>query len=545
MNDSDTVERNVADNVDDIPKVDVNSEKEAQDGIEEMLPILPPIILLDFDNDTNDDNTTGDEKSKRTVNNGLGYGFDRNSLHSPRKYNYYFPAGKTGTTVSIEESISPFLPRTIIEKVSPSNQKPVSSSFANVRQQGYRPDSSAGLNFPANYQSYRPASQPKSPPVFGLRTKLTKTSDSEPYQGGFVPIVGPSVDAYSNEDRESTYASTTPQSLTFSHNTESTAYATPSPQSYTTSGSNRYTYVTSSPLSYTGEEHSQRYLGQSSQHAINVQGYSRATQNVVKSSSTPNSLEAAAFLESIGIPSRVNSHDYVRSGSNVVGSSTSETDDASSYAEHGEQFANLPRYTVENGVRYENKIFWKYPNGKVSDVPPMTYETYSYPQAAKSQETQIYESTSTENSAQSQQGPVQFPMSPEPSAPSQPTSFISAETLSSLPQQQVYRLRYQNLVNQKQIIPQQIKTGSGISSSYSASSPTSSSTRNSFKLNEKSQKTRYETASRRPILKYMINSPNPEYLPYTTESTLRDTTPSNPFFVSGKMIFHIVYDFLD
>ncbi|XP_077270999.1 LOW QUALITY PROTEIN: uncharacterized protein LOC143902183 [Temnothorax americanus] len=500
VNDSDSVERPIADDAADAPDAAEGGreeEKEQQENVEEILPILPPIILLDFDNGTIESNTT-DEKSKRTVNNGLGYGFDRNSVPIPRKYNYYFPAGKTGTTVSIEESISPFLPRTIIEKVPPIDQKSISDSFADFGHQRTRGSARS------SYQFYNPAT--KSSPVFGLRTKLTKTSDSEPYQG-FTPIARPSVDAYSNVDyQEGAYASTTPQSLAFGPEEAVTSpgYATPSPQSYTASSSSRYTYVTPSP-SYV-----QRYVGQSSQRAINVQGYPRPKQSAAKPP-TSSPLEAATLLE------QLNSHNYARPGSNAAESSTPRPDDVSGYQENAGPFPDLPRYTVENGVRYENKIFWKYPDGRVSDVPPMTYETYSdYPslaalQAAKTQDasSQIYESASTESSVMSQ-GPVQFPMAPEPIGPRTP--FISMNTLSRLQQQQqTFRLGYQNYIGQKQAVSQQAKAGSGVSPTYSVSSAISSPLRDSLKSTGKYQKNRYETL-RRPTSKYMVNSPNPEYI---------------------------------
>lgn len=527
VNDSDSVEHSVSDNA---PN-DTESAEQEQDGVEEIMPILPPIILIDFDNTTSGDNATADEKSKRTINNHLGYGFDRNVLHAPRKYNYYFPAGKTGTTVSIEESISPFLPRTIIEKIPSSNQKPVLDSYADLRSQSgsYENRDSIRLNFqnPTSYQYYNPAI---SQSVFGLRTKLIKTSDPERYRS-LSSTARPPVETYSNVDyRDGAYASTTPQSLMLNSAEAETGYVTPSPQSYTTSSSSRYVYVTPSPPSY-AEVNSQRYLGQ---HVINVQAYAPVQSSV--ESSTVNPIDTAVFLENIGVQSKVNSHDYIRPTLNTMESSTPEPSE-SSYAESAGSFANLPRYTVENGVRYENKIFWKYPDGRVSNTPPRTYETYSEYlslealQAARSQDaSQIDESVSTKNSVLSQ-GPIQFPISPEPSGP--PTPFISAETLSRLPQQQAHRLGYQNLVGQKQIVPQQARAGSGVT--YST---TSSPLRNSVKANGKNQKNRYET-SRRPISKYMVNSPNPEYInSYTTESAPRSTTPSRVFVPSSELIFY-------
>nr|XP_012226799.1 PREDICTED: uncharacterized protein LOC105674811 [Linepithema humile] len=534
VNDSSSVERAVADNVSkvDIPSDTEEEEEEEEEDIDENIlpPILPPLILLDFDNGTSDDNVTTDEKSKRTVNDGLGYGFGRNSLVGSRKYNYYFPAGKTGTTVSIEESISPFLPRTIIEKLPAGNQKlPVSG----LRQQeSHRTDKSArtsGFQSSVN-QYYDPATQ--TPQVFGLRMKLTKTPQPETY-GGFSPIARP-VEAYSNhaDYREGAYASTTQQPLVFA---EPGGYVTPRPQAHAASSSSRYAYVTASPE----VQHSQRYLSQSNQHAISVHGYARPAQKV--ESSTSNSPDNAAFLENVGVHSRANPHEYIRAGSNAVESSTAG--DTSGYVESVAPYADLPRYTVEDGVRYENKIFWKYPDGRVSDVPPMTYETYSeYPSlaalqaAAKDAPSQIYEAASTESSVSSRnQGPVQFPTAPEPSGP--PTPFVSAESLSSnLPQQHAYRLGYQNLVSsQKQIMQQQhqIKASSGVLNKYTVSSTTPAPPRNFFKSGGKSQKNRYETL-RQPVFKYMVNSPNAEYVQtYTTENILRTTTPSSHFISSA------------
>lgn len=536
VNDSLVIERTVVDDASaDVGKAAADSaEEELEDA--ENLPILPPLILLDFDNGTINDNATADEKSKRTVNNGLGYGFDRNSLHTPRKYNYYFPAGKTGTTVSIEESISPFLPRTIIERVQPT-PRPVSEPHENSRQQSAFRSGGSELDVRTHtIQYYLPTA--KSQPTFGLRTKLTKTSNSEAYQG-YSSTVRPSVESYSNEDyRNGAYVSTTQQPLMYS-STEATGYVTASPQAYTATSS-AYTYVTPSPTAYEAEESSaQRYLGQSSQHTINVQGYARPVQRIV-GSSTANP-EGVTYLENVNVQSRTNPRGYARPGSNVAAEPpASGSAEMSGYMDNAGPFADLPRYTVENGVRYENKIFWKYPDGSVSDVPPRTYETYSsdYPslaalQAAKSQDSSsIYESSSTENSVLSQ-GPVQFPMAPESGAP--PSPFISAESLSKLPQQQVYRLGYQNLVGQKQAVVQQAKASSGISPAYTYTSTTRSSPRNSFRMNRKNQKSRYELPEPRPVSRYMVSSPNAEYTDsYTTQSTPKSTKPTSFFPPTGE-----------
>lgn len=509
-----------------ISRTNAEGSEETQDDDDEKddLPILPPIILLDFDNGTQNDNAS-DEKSKRTVNNGLGYGFERNSLHAPRKYNYYFPAGKTGTTVSIEESISPFLPHTIIEKVPPNDQRSIpTSSFARSRQPENRPVSSSNQNS-VNYRYHNPGTQP----VFGLRTKLMKVPEQ---YGGFSPIARPTGETYAEYQGEA-YASTTRQPIEFNP-AEETSYVTPRPQSYAVSSSSRYTYVTPSPQSYV-EVQSQHYLGQGSQHAINVQGYSRPGHASMESSTPSGSLGPTIYLENT--QSRLNPQNYARPNANAIESSTP----VPSGTDGTEPFANLPRYTVENGVRYENKIFWKYPDGRVSDVPPMTYETYSeYPSLAalqtdkSSQESsQTYESKPRENSVLSQ-GPVQFPLAPESGNP--PSPFISADSLSRLRQQQIYRLGYQNLVSQKQIVPQQSKAGSGISPAYTASSTTPAPSRSSLKSNRKNQRNRQETL-KRPLPKYMVNSPNAEYVEsYMTQNAPRSTPPPGSFMSSSKII---------
>jgi len=508
----------------DIPETDGDEGVQDGDEEDELPPILPPIILLDFDNGTQYDNTTTDEKSKRTVNNGLGYGFERNSLHEPRKYNYYFPSGKTGTTVSIEESISPFLPRTIIEKVPEGDQRSSVSagSFSRPRQQENRPATS---NRAANHRYHDSV---KSQPVFGLRTKLTKVSNTE--YGGFSPIARPTTETYV-EYQDGAYASsTTPQSVLFG-STEEASYpeVTLRPRGYAASSSSRYAYVTPNPQSYA---ESQRYLGQGGHRTINAQSYSRPTQTSVESSTRSGSLDPAAYVENV---SRLRPESYARPGTNqAVESSTP----ASSETETAGPFADVPRYTVENGVRYENKIFWKYPDGRVSDVPPMTYETYSeYPgslaaltQTDKSAQTR-YEPGPTESNLLSQ-GPVQFPMAPESGNP--PSPFISSDALSSLQQQHIYRLGYQRLVSQKQITPQQNKAGSGLTPTYMASSTTSSPPSTLKPLSGKNQKNRHELL-RRPIPKYMVNGPNADYVGYTTENTLRSTLPTSSFISSGKI----------
>jgi len=154
---------------------------------------------------------------------------------------------------------------------------------------------------------------------------------------------------------------------------------------------------------------------------------------------------------------------------------------------------------------------------------------------AKTQDaSQIYEST--ENSVMSQ-GPMQFPMAPESTRPRTP--FISINSLSRLQQQQqAFRQGYQNFVDQKQAISQQ--ADNGVSPTYSVSSTTLSPLRNSLKSTENNQKNQYETL-RRPISKYMVNSPNPEYINNIQKNArLRLLTQSGKLILRFKNIIYIM-----
>ncbi|XP_026669964.1 uncharacterized protein LOC108625462 [Ceratina calcarata] len=444
--------------VDDVttsPNADDIDDTEKEELGDEDLPILPPIILLDFGNGTDDENTTSEEKSKRTVNGGLGYGLDNNNLqHTPRRYNYYFPAGKSGTTVSIEESISPFLPKTIIERVQPNRF----SHSPNVNTQTH--------NQEYQYQNV----QSKSESVFGLRTKPQKPSPNFEYQSYLTTPKPVSSFAIQN----SGYGSTTQSPLSFGA-TETVRYVTPSPKF-------------ASSFNYDGYATGQR---QNIQSDVDSHGFPSASRTAESSTIGP-----------------ANYDHYYQS-----------------------ELSNGPRYTYENGVSYENKVFWKYPDGRVSDVPPQTYVETSYSdypqssaqQSVRSQTTRpIYEASTTENTVLSQ-GPVQFPTVSE-QAEGEPNSFVSGDSLSSsLPQQQVYRLGYQGLLNQKQNnVAQQRKPGTGQQASHSFSRGRGT------QGSKSSYHSRYQTLS-----KYMVNSPNPEYKGrYTTEPTVNATTPLNSFYGS-------------
>lgn len=484
--------------------VDDSSAKAEGSNEEEQLPILPPIILLDFGNSTDDENVTSEEKSKRTVNNGLGYGLDQNSLQ-PRRYNYYFPAGKSGTTVSIEESVSPFLPKTIIERVQPSNHR----GFLGTQQNSFvptfsAPQAQAQIQPDLRYLNLQQSS--KSQAAFGSRTKPQKAptaSSFDSYQS-FGAAAKPQVSSFGiqNPGYRANGGATTPSPLVFSP-TETARYVTPSPASLANPQSGLLSYSTPGPLQASAS--AQLYAGQR-QHAqsnINSHGFGYLSQTV-----------KAPTFSSSSYNSRFTSSDSPQLPSN-------------------------PRYTVENGVRYENKIFWKYPDGRVSDVPPGTYvETYSdYPQQAlKSQPANsIYEaSTTTENSILSQ-GPVQFPSIAEQNEQVQ-TRFVSSESLSSsLPQQQAYRLGYQSLVGQRQNLnlAQQRRPAANLATSYTFSS---SSTSGRTKASSNSQKAGYKSPYQQVPSRYMVNSPNPEYtVSYTTEpSIINSTTPISYYGSSGE-----------
>ncbi|XP_043510921.1 uncharacterized protein LOC122529164 [Frieseomelitta varia] len=463
---------------------DTVSKRSESTGEEQSdLPILPPIILLDFGNNTEDENVTSEEKSKRTVNGGLGYGLDGNTVQIPRKYNYYFPAGKSGTTVSIEESISPFLPKTIIERVLPGNQK---GHFADINGPGQTDP--RHLNFD---QSAR------SQPVFGLRTRPQKTvgsSSSESYQNFFATAKPPASSfAIQNPGYRSNNFPTTTQSPLAASVTETLRYVTPTPANFANPQSGSLNYVTADPFPHNGNGETHTSQRQNIQSNINSHRFGSVSQSVESTTATPLNYDPPHFRS--------------------AGSPLSNTS---------------PRYTVENGIRYENKIFWKYPDGRVSDVPPATYVEYQRPsstqQHAKSQDPRpIYEGSSTENGVLSQ-GPLQFPTVSEQTG-GEANTFVSAESFSaSLPQQQVYRLGYQNLVNQRQHVNLQQRQPT----SYSFASVSSERGKPSPIGSNVNYGSRYRQTSSR----YMVNSPNPEY---TTEPTINSTASLNSISTSSTV----------
>ncbi|KAI4500502.1 hypothetical protein M0802_004464 [Mischocyttarus mexicanus] len=575
------------------------------DSPENEFPILPPLILLDFNNDTIDSNTTGEEKSKRTVNNGLGYGFEKNSLFSG-KTNYYFPAGNTGTTVSIEESISPFLPRTIIEKYIPNNSNPnKAAAYYNLQgsQTNYRP--STKLQKVTNYyDTYDTNYRTKDERLQSSTPSSTTTTSTQRPQNHF--DVKSSRYLLSNLNVPS-YPITT--NINTDNNGHRVNIFRPTVQTYVERGQNVFQpTIPTKPTSLIDDTKifkvdytDHRYTGQANPNYFGFkqnqfrtipsslsqsQGGSQVNNfNDVHSqtyndprlsktvSTTPNSLETNSqnyrYYQNIFYPIQQyyhgkGQHLRVASQDPLVSNNQDFSNNRNHYQNYAEQRqndpvifttptpetnyeyvqnpttqANLPRYTIENGVRYENKIFWKYPDGRISHEPPTTYiETYTEdstvsPEISKIQETYIETNPSTEYSVRAQ-GPIQFPISPE--LPSQQNRFVSSESLSSnLSHQQAYRIGYQNLVSQKPNVllaqKAQMEYTAATASSFVSTTPfsttrrpiLSSTRRPMFSTKKKQDRNNLSlsyTTSERPVSRYMVNGPNAEYVD-STESTLK------------------------
>ncbi|XP_015173862.1 PREDICTED: uncharacterized protein LOC107065063 isoform X2 [Polistes dominula] len=584
-----------------VPKIVHGREEKVEDRLnddpddppEEEFPILPPLILLDFNNDTIDANKTGEEKSKRTVDNGLGYGFEKNSLFSG-KTNYYFPAGKTGTTVSIEESISPFLPRTIIEKYVPNNSNQnENNAFLNLRtsQINYVPSTKLQKasnyydTYDTNYRTKNGRLQPSSTPSsissttqrpqnhFDLKSSsyLLSNLNIPSYQGTtnintdingqsgniFRPTVQTYVERGQNVFQPSIPAKATSQ--------------IDDSQIFKVDYTDHRSIGQANPNHFGLKQNHFRilpYLSQSQDRnqAVNYNNVHTQTYNDPRQSqtvsTTPNSLETNSqnyryilnpnqqYYDGQGQHFRVASHEplvsnipdfskdrnhyhsYVEQRQNDRAIFTTPSPQTNyEYVQNPTTQANLPRYTIENGVRYQNKIFWKYPDGRISHEPPATYvETYTEdstasPQISKIHETYVETDPSTEYSVRAQ-GPIQFPIAPEIS--SQQSQFVSSESLSSnLSHQQAYRIGYQNLVSQRPnvLLAQKAKMEYITSTAPSFVSTTSFSTtrRPIFSTKKKQDRNNLSssyTTTARPVSRYMVNGPNAEYVD-STESTLK------------------------
>lgn len=387
-------------------EIDLDDVFDAERIKNEQLPIFPPIILLDFVNGTDDSfsnaNSDGDEKSKRTIDGSLGYGFDRNNLFSGA-HNFYFPGGKGATSVSIEESISPFEPKTVTEIEKPITE----DSDADIAQeeQKSRKTLFEKMPEPLPLQNSRD-SLPLYPPhsMFGQRTKLHKTSSSEFNQQFQRP-----------QTRYPSSFSATPGSEIY--NKLITAYAS------------------FKPIGHQGTSYS---------NPANIQSYVRPM----------TSSYVASYMS-----------DAYGSGSSQKTSYNFQSSPGSLSSEipiNPQDIASYPKYTTENGIKYEHKIVWKYPDGKISEMPPTSYmNSYSeyansaktgsfrpsapyqtLPHATQSQQpispgTSSYNQyTSAAQANLNSQKPIQFPTDQEtPNNSQQPpsTGYVSSATVDSAP----------------------------------------------------------------------------------------------------------------
>ncbi|KAL2731913.1 nuclear pore complex protein -like [Vespula squamosa] len=602
LNELDDVKKNDSSIIEEVIDAKSEVEENTKDDppAEEGLPILPPLILLDFNNDTIDANTTSEEKSKRTVNNGLGYGFQRNSLFSG-KTNYYFPAGKTGTTVSIEESISPFLPRTIIEKYIPNNQNlKETNGFSNLRTSQANFGSNTKVQkatnyydmFDSNYRRKNERSQFSTPPSVSSSTQLPQnnfdsksssyllsnlnipsyqsTKFNTDFNGQRGNIFRPTVQTYVERGQnvfQPTTTSTTQIDDSQIFGVDYTPHRSVSEQSsYFGLKQNDFRGI-SSPLSQSNRQsanyndvNSQNYNKQNkvisttpSSFDINSQSY-RYLQNIFNPSANQQFYEGQR--QNFGITSQDslisnipdfndNKNNYriyndQRQNDRALFTTSSSVDGNYEFVKKSTTLANLPRYTVENGVQYENKIFWKYPDGRISHHPPVTYvETYIEDSTVGPKVSKLHESyieTSTENTANAQ-GPIQFPTAPE--LPSQENPFVSSDSLSSnLSHQQAYRIGYQNLVSQRPnvLLAQRAKmqlTAATVSS-FVNTTPFPITKRPIFSNKNKQDRNHFSssyTTTEKPVSRYMVDGPNAEYV---------DTAESSLKVKSGELSAHVL-----
>ena len=550
------------------------------------LPILPPIILLDFVNDLDNSSSSGDgEKSKRTIDSNLGYGFAQNDLFNG-KYNYYFPSGKSGTTVSIEQSVSPFRPKTIIENVKPITENPGDTNT------GYGQNPLQQVQYqPGQQQGNRPAQAANSvflggQPVFGQRTKLHKPTELDYTYQSF---------------------STTPKTTVESYTTARPDYRA------NVFGQNRNVYTTAAPSyqpSYTGSP-------------SGPQETFTTVRPFVRYSTTLSPQYVTSTEPSYQGRYTVTPNSYSTQRPFYDGSSTPRPNLNSQqvYGSSLAQFADLPRYTVENGVRYENKILWKYPDGKVSQTPPSSYinayneflskqqlgagspglayqnvasgPRYQQPEvsyqnlnpnvvyqnpnvayqnlganqgAYRNQNYQSpiirYQQNPQESRYQNRpveglgniysKSPAQFPSDSEPKTPIRPSQFVSSASLAAgnfgigsrppgttqaplTDHDQFHDFRYQGQYGLKTNLrnPSNADLSSGPTPSY-------------FGLVNPKVESAYE--GQRTAPKYAVNSPNPEYTypspagsKLISESRFKTTTPSPELFTpSGSLSPHIL-----
>ncbi|XP_043288652.1 uncharacterized protein [Venturia canescens] len=500
------------------------------------LSILPPIVLLDFANDLENSSSSGEEKSKRTIEGHLGHGFARNNLFTG-KYNYYFPAGKTGTSVSIEESISPFLPKTIIESAKPTGEKShAGEASSNYNGQGQNKVHQAVPGNRASGQVVKAElNRPLgTQPVFGQRTKLYKPSQIDYNYQSFGTSPRTPVEAYATPDYRQN-----------SQDSSQSSFATARPSYQANPYESGY---------YEIPETSQRpYNGYSTVAPPSfVTPTASAYQAIYSSNSPSGNVTPRPGLE--GPTSQRPPHPAYHPESPLA------------------QFANLPRFTIENGVRYENKIVWKYPDGKVSQTPPSSYVnayneflTKQKPGAAPSQSNEVrstFQIPGGVTSGQSFQyqpqlrfasqknrfpskplsnihskSPAQFPN--DQPRPGRPSHFVSSASLGSqaglasqgvqpAPQAQPYEPTFQGQYGQK------------TSTRYNQGAIPPSGYSDLVNDEPRVLKDSYgatTSTEQRPVSKYAVNSPNPEYT-FSTEPSIKSTTPSSDaslFTPSGEL----------
>ncbi|XP_051157660.1 uncharacterized protein LOC127279382 [Leptopilina boulardi] len=421
-------------------------DKELKDDLKSSnLSVLPPIFLFEYTNGTN---ATNDDKSKRTIDSHLGYGFQGNNLISGH-YNYYFPAGKSGTTVSIEESISPFLPKTIVESENQYNGDRRENNFFNQKSN--------------NAKNQQPPRYDQTQAFFPQRTKLQKSSAN--------------LGSYQE-------TSTIPSTHL-------------SPFSTVTQGLSAYNSLSTTPN-------------------MIFESTTPSSSQVNAENSTPESL---ANITPAAYRSKYRFGPY-----NTPRTTIPEIRDPNSqedyYSQPDDDLTNYPKYSVENGVKYEHKIVWKYPDGRVSDTPPTSYVTHpksstpktitsNFPTGRYKNKPTNFHSINTHiynNPSQSiySQTPAQFPKDDSELKNSNqfpPNDFSDSSYESvDIPSSQLppHKVVYQNSFNMKPNMRHRF--------------PSNSPHRNNQRISN------YNSAkTARPVLKYAVNSPNPEYIG-TTEN---------------------------
>ncbi|XP_034951572.1 uncharacterized protein [Chelonus insularis] len=416
-----------------------------EDSSDKELFILPPIIAIDVGSLEN--NTSPQEKSKRTIEGSLGNGYLQNSLFDG-KYKYFFPGSQTGNTVTIEESISPFEPQTIIETEKPVTEK--SANGANHQLYPSKPQMNV-VNQPVAQPWTAPF--PRNQPIFGQRTKLRKYTPSD----------------YS--------------------------------QRYTTTIKSNIAYTTVRP------------------------DFNNQNQNDF---TTVNSVYSNQYSDYSTTPTY--NSEYV-AGLNPPGSSFETLTTPNPLSDDPSLF-NIPRYTVENGIKYENKIVWKYPDGRIAN-PPATSYINSYSQYSGPQQTKI----NHQSTFQSSSNPSNSPNLRYPAENYRPTSGFKNTAYQDNKNTRYPIDQKQNIYSQK---PAQFPMDQGTFSARPGGNSQSSAFDLSYQANYGFRQrdnvkgpNRFQE-NRLSVPKYSVNSPNPEYtFPPVTQA---ETTPTPNTFAQKTQL---------